>query len=74
MSNKKLTFNTLRGIDVVQGKCEECDEHTVLVSIVSDYYRCTNCGYDMRQYINGSIKYLPLSEEEKTWLKSQNSE
>jgi uncharacterized protein (DUF983 family) len=58
-------------IDTVAGICPECDEDTILVAIVSDYYRCTNCGYDVRQYVNGSIKYLRLDGEDKEWLKNQ---
>ena len=44
-------------IDTVQGHCENCDEETILVAIVQDYYRCTNCGVDTKQYINGRIRY-----------------
>jgi len=58
-------------IDTVAGICPECDEDTILVAIVSDYYRCTNCGYDVRQYVNGSIKYLKLDGADKEWLKNQ---
>jgi len=58
-------------IDTVAGVCPECEEDTILVAIVSDYYRCTNCGYDVRQYVNGSIKYLRLDGEDKKWLKNQ---
>jgi uncharacterized protein (DUF983 family) len=58
-------------IDTVAGVCPECEEDTILVAIVSDYYRCTNCGYDVRQYVNGSIKYLRLDGEDKEWLKNQ---
>jgi|TARA_R100001015_G_C4565155_1_gene124255 Zn finger protein HypA/HybF involved in hydrogenase expression len=56
-------------IDTVQGTCEECREETILVAIVSDFYRCTNCGSDTKQYINGRIRYLQLSDEEKNFLK-----
>jgi uncharacterized protein (DUF983 family) len=51
-------------IDTVCGICPECKEDTILIAIVTDFYRCTNCGYDVRQYVNGSIKYLKLDEEE----------
>ena len=57
-------------IDTVAGICEECEEDTILVSIVSDYYRCTNCGADTRQHINGSIRYLKLSETDKEYVKN----
>ena len=59
-------------IDTVCGICQECKEDTILIAIVTDFYRCTNCGYDVRQYVNGSIKYLKLDEEETKWLKRNN--
>ena len=61
-------------IDTVSGVCPECEEDTILIAIVTDYYRCTNCGYDVRQYVNGSIKYLKLDNEDKKWLKNLQSE
>ena len=42
---------------------------TILVAIVSDFYRCTNCGHDTKQHINGSIRYLKLDESDKQWIK-----
>ena len=61
-------------IDTVSGVCPECEEDTILIAIVTDYYRCTNCGYDVRQYVNGSIKYLKLDNEDKKWLKDLQSD
>ena len=61
-------------IDTVAGICPECEEDTILIAIVTDYYRCTNCGYDVRQYVNGSIKYLKLDNEDKKWLKDLQSD
>jgi hypothetical protein len=58
-------------IETVQGVCEFCEEETILVAIVTDYYRCTNCGADTRQHINGSIRYIKLEERDKEWLKNQ---
>jgi hypothetical protein len=49
-------------------------EDTILVAIVTNYYRCTTCGYDTKQYVNGSIKYIKLQEDEIEWLKNQSSE
>jgi len=56
-------------IDTVHGVCEECNEDTILVAIVSEFYRCTNCGHDTKQHINGSIRYLKLSEDDKKFIK-----
>ena len=53
--------------------CEECDEDAILVAIVSEFYRCTNCGADTRQHINGSIRYMKLSESDKVFLCTQSN-
>ena len=66
MSTKFKMFNN---IDTVHGVCEECQEDSILVAIVSDFYRCTNCGHDTKQHINGSIRYLKLDESDKKWIK-----
>ena len=52
-------------IDTVHGFCEECEEDSILVAIVQDYYRCTNCGHDTRQYMHAyregkKVKYKPI--------------
>jgi len=66
LSNK---FKTFTNIDTVHGICEECQEDTILVAIVPEFYRCTNCGHDTRQHINGKIRYIKLSESDKQFLK-----
>ena len=66
------SFKVFHKIDTVHGHCEECEEESILVAIVSDFYRCTNCGADTRQHINGSIRYLRLSESDKAYLKANN--
>ena len=55
-------------IDTVQGICPHCDEDTLLVAIVTDYYKCTHCGEETRQYVNGSIKYLKLDDKDKAFV------
>tara|TARA_B100000886_G_C20047698_1_gene336409 strand:- start:91 stop:306 length:216 start_codon:yes stop_codon:yes gene_type:complete len=66
---KKLTFN-FHNIDTVTGYCHDCEEDTILVAIVSDFYRCTNCGADTKQHINGKIRYIRLTDEEKEYLRN----
>ena len=61
-------------IDTVVGHCAYCESESVLVQLVQDFYRCTNCGSDTRQHINGSIRYLQLSEKDKNWLKEKYGE
>ena len=55
-------------IDTVHGICPLCEEDTLLVAIVTDYYKCTHCGQETRQYINGSIKYLKLDEKDREFV------
>ena len=46
---------------VTGGVCPACTYETMLVSLTPELYRCMNCGADCKQYVNGSIKYLPAS-------------
>jgi hypothetical protein len=65
----KKSVKFFQKIDTVHGICEECEEDVILVAIVSEFYRCTNCGHDTKQHINGSIRYLKLDESDKKWIK-----
>ena len=69
MSKKIIIQKAFANIDTVHGYCEECEEESILVSIVTDFYRCTNCGCDTRQHGNGSIRYLKLSESDKAYIR-----
>ena len=60
-------------VDTVHGECPNCGEDTLLVAIVTDYYKCTMCGEETRQYVNGSIKYLKLDNLDREWLKRNQS-
>src|SRR5210317_2017308 len=65
-------FKIFHKIDTVHGICEECQEDTILVAIVSDFYRCTNCGHDTKQHINGKIRYISLTESDKKFIEINN--
>ena len=63
----KIIFNT----EVVKGLCPKCHQDTVLVSVIPEFYRCSMCGEDLKQHINGKISYIPamcLSDKEKQEL------
>ncbi|NBW14215.1 MAG: hypothetical protein EBR82_40075 [Caulobacteraceae bacterium] len=66
---QKLKLSSQLYIDNVLGICPACNEEAFLVAIVQDYYRCTNCGEDTRQFVNGVIKYLKLKETDKEYIK-----
>ena len=60
----KIKFNT----EVVNGFCPECSQDTILVSVVPEFYRCSLCGEDLKQHVNGKISYIPsiqLTDKEK---------
>ena len=63
-------YKVFNKIDTVHGYCEECEEDSILVAIVQDYYRCTNCGEDTRQYVNGRIRYMQLTDSDVEFIKN----
>ena len=48
---------------IVHGICPTCKELTALVSILDNIYKCTSCGEELEQYVNGVIKYLPMNNK-----------
>ena len=69
----RIKFNT----EVVNGKCPDCRQDTILVSVVPEFYRCSLCGSDLKQHINGKIIYIPaiqLTDKEKADLISKNGQ
>ena len=45
--------------EVVNGKCPSCNHFGIFISLDSSFYRCTTCGNDLEQKINGVISYIP---------------
>ena len=43
---------------LTSGVCPTCDHEGLFISINPEIFRCTTCGSDCKQYINGSIRYL----------------
>ena len=66
---KRLIFD-FHNIDTVTGYCKHCEEDSILVAIVSEFYRCTNCGVDTKQHINGKIRYIRLTPDEQEYLRN----
>ena len=54
MTGKNFRFKA----EVVTGKCP-LEEHTLLVGITKQFFRCMTCGADLEQHINGVISYIP---------------
>ena len=60
MSKDNLCADIIRKAKMVDGVCPHCTEHTLLISVVNDYFRCLNCGGDIEQKVNGKISYIPI--------------
>ena len=52
--------STIFKTEIVNGKCQHCNFNVVLISLASDHFRCTSCGTDLEQKINGKISYIPI--------------
>jgi transposase-like protein len=46
--------------EIVNGKCPSCDHFGIFISLEPSYYRCTSCGGDLEQKVNGIISYIPI--------------
>ena len=47
--------------EVVNGTCPTCASNTIFISLCPQLYRCTSCGTDLEQKVNGVISYIPTS-------------
>jgi len=54
---------------MVDGICPHCTEHSLLIGIVNDFYRCLTCGGDIEQKVNGKISYIPIELQEYDEIK-----
>ena len=62
--------STIFKTEIVNGKCPHCNFEVILVSLASDHFRCTSCGTDLEQKINGKISYIPvMSSNQKDQIK-----
>lgn len=46
---------------IVHGICPYCSLQSPLIFLYKDFYRCALCGEEVEQYINGVIKYIPIT-------------
>ena len=61
--------------EIVNGRCPACNFNVVLVSLANDHFRCTTCGSDLEQHINGKISYIPMmTSTEKNKIKLKMTE
>ena len=62
--------STIFKTEIVNGKCPNRNFDVVLISLAADHFRCTTCGSDLEQKINGKISYIPvMASNEKNKIK-----
>jgi len=73
MDKKGLLHTVDVAAQVVNGHCPMCSEESIFVSVYKTIYRCTSCGGDIEQKINGKISYMPcVTLEDKIIIKDLN--
>tara|TARA_R110000744_G_scaffold232096_1_gene350174 strand:- start:295 stop:504 length:210 start_codon:yes stop_codon:yes gene_type:complete len=60
-----LKLGQIFSTEIVTGTCDGCKLNTVLVGINGEFFRCTNCGKDLEQKVNGVIKYIIANKNTK---------
>ena len=50
--------------EIVNGVCPKCIQPTILVSLYSTLYKCTTCGENLEQKVNGVISYIPMGNKD----------
>ena len=52
--------------EVVNGVCPDCERPSVLISI-ERFFKCTRCGSELEQRVNGKISYIPAGTNDITF-------
>ena len=68
--NKILKLNAR----IEHGICPYCNLLSPLLFLYKDFYRCSLCGEEVEQYINGVIKYIPITSSKRIGLMTETVE
>ena len=52
--------------EVVNGVCPDCERPSILISI-AHFFKCTRCGSELEQKVNGKISYIPFGTKDITF-------
>ena len=56
---------------IENGICPYCKSFSPLLFLYKNFYRCALCGEESEQYVNGVIKYIPISIHKRATLMSE---
>ena len=71
---KKLKKALKLDARIEHGICPYCHLLSPLLFLYKDFYRCSLCGEEMEQHINGVIKYIPISSRKRLGLMTEIAE
>ena len=56
---------------IEHGICPYCNLLSPLLFLYKDFYRCSLCGEEVEQYINGVIRYIPITNSKRLGLMTE---
>lgn len=71
---KKLKKALKLDARIEHGICPYCHLLSPLLFLYKDFYRCSLCGEEVEQYVNGVIKYIPIISDKRQALMSEIKE
>ena len=76
MPRKTKKFKRALKLDakIEHGVCPYCNLLSPLLFLYKDFYRCSLCGEEVEQYINGVIKYIPITSSKRIGLMTETIE
>jgi ribosomal protein S27AE len=57
---------------MVSGVCPDCSKSSILISI-EHFFKCTRCGCELEQKVNGKISYIPVGTENLQMILGQEN-
>ena len=68
---KKLKTSLKLHARIEHGICPYCHLLSPLLFLYKDFYRCSMCGEEIEQYVNGVIKYIPMTHSKRLGLMTE---
>ena len=59
---------------IEHGICPYCKLLSPLLFLYKDFYRCSLCNEEIEQYINGVIRYIPITNSKRTGMMTETIE
>jgi DNA-directed RNA polymerase subunit RPC12/RpoP len=69
--HKKIKEALRLDAKIEHGICPYCNLLSPLIFLYKDFYRCALCGEEIEQYINGVIKYIPITNSKRIGMMTE---